>query len=947
MAIILALYILANTLYLLFNRLSDALNIDFFSAGKTSIPLLFQFMVLSHTGIGILLVVLMLTFGILHLPRVWRMYRNKSGLSGIAYMVVGLALGITGLFILTSAASRENSWAWWVHVTCAVLAPAGYIFHRLSSRVNKPGIHMLRQFGLGVFTLLVLLIVWHGFTNTDIILTDEARQAMEKGLHEGPGAKYRNVEEYHADDFVPGGFIPPESPFFPSGVTTTTGGYLPSRIITRGELGEDEDIKRELEKYGFVKDIPIGASTCQRCHQDIVAQWEASAHRFASFNNPFYEATITDLRETTNGTNEWVDKHIQQYKGIGADGVGRAKSKFCSGCHDPALMLAGKMDQPIDRNLPDAQAGLTCLACHAIDKIHDQIGNGNYNIADEQEDPYVFPTSKDGTIGAFLHDAAIKAKPDVHMQQMMKPVFSKSEYCMTCHKVSLPESINNYRWLRGQDEYDNWHDSGISLNASRTFYLPPAKRQCQDCHMPPEPAPLGDVAAKDGMVRSHRFIAVNTALPFLRNDTATIKRIEQFLQNEKLGVDIFAVSSESLSSPIMAPDQNKLVLKAGEVITVDVVVRNKGVGHTFPGGTNDSNEGWLEFTVKDQQGATLLISGQIEANGHLDTMAHVFKAVFVDKNGRPIHKRNAQDIHVNVFSNVIGPGTADIAHYSFSVPLELAGKQLQMEARLLWRKFDQHYLEFAYKKNPEGFKQFKEIPTLPITEIAKDILNFTVSPDSTGTSKIPLKELSSEWIRFNDYGIGLLLENDTRGATRAFEMVSRLQPERLDGPLNLAKTALNEGNIEEAYRHLRKCEEIKKGDPQVAWVWARVRQEDGLYEDAIAAYQHVLKSFPEDRAAWKQLGRTYYLDAQYKKSMEAYNSVLTIDPEDRETYYHLSLNYRALGDEVSARIMEKAFTYYQVDESAAETASTFRLKDQGANLMAQDIRIHQLTFRKR
>ena len=103
--------------------------------------------------------------------------------------------------------------------------------------------------------------------------------------------------------------------------------------------------------------------------------------------------------------------------------------------------------------------------------------------------------------------------------------FAKDEQpalCLTCHKVSLDVPVNDYRWLRGQNEYDNWHDSGVAQNAARTFYRPrdpitgqPVKKNCQDCHMPLEDAPLGDVSAKDGKVRSHRFIAVNTALPAL------------------------------------------------------------------------------------------------------------------------------------------------------------------------------------------------------------------------------------------------------------------------------------------------------------------------------------------------------------------------------------------------------------------------------------------------
>ena len=743
--------------------------------------------------------------------------------------------------------------------------------------------------------------------------------------------------------------MPPQSPFFPAATTTTSGDYLPSRIITRNDLGVEEVLKEEIDSYGFVKDTRIGASTCQRCHADIVEQWASSVHRFSSFNNPFYEASIVALRADTLRPNPWVEQHIASFPEIGEKGTGRTKSKWCSGCHDPALMLAGKMNLPIDREWAESQAGLTCLACHSIDKIHDVTGNGNYNIADEQEDPYLFANAPTGSLGAFLHDAAIKAKPTVHKRQMLKPFFRTSEFCASCHKVSLREQVNNYRWIRGQNEYDNWHDSGVALNASRTFYLPTAALSCQDCHMPPEPAVLNDVAAKNGVVKSHRFLSVNTALPFLRGDTTSIRMIEEDLRRGKMRVEIFALTTESEPQSILSIANQTPPLPTGETVMVDVVVRNLGVGHTFPGGTNDSNEGWLEFSVIGEDGTTLTISGYIEESGHLDPMAHVFKAVMVDKEGTPIQQRNAQDIRTTVFANVIGPGTADIAHYEFAIPDELAGQKLTLQARLMWRKFDRPFTEFAYHMSPEGFKQFDDVPDLPITEIASHAITLPVEDRSLAASSVPalpvaLSENDTDWIRYNDYGIGLLLENDTRGASRAFAEVAKLAPDRVDGPLNLAKTALQDGNLERAYEYLRQCEDIKVGDPRVAWVWARVRQEDGLYEDAIAAYRYVLESFPNDRAAWRQLGRTYYLDQQHEASIEAYKEALRIDPEDREAHYHLMLNYRALGESEKAAQFEAAFEFYQIDEAAFETARTYRLTNPGANLMAQDIRIHRLTL---
>ena len=1050
-ALVLAAFMLANTAYLLINRLADGLGWEFFAVGETSLPKLFQAMVLTHTGVGLLLATLMLAFLAAHLPKVWKRRHRASVLSGILYAVAGLTLAVTGLFILTAAASRDHRWAWWAHVLCAALVAAGYVVHRLVSYARPPGTSF-RRFGLAVAGGMAILVAAHGFTHRGIELTAEAQAAREGGLQSGAGSKSRDVGEFadseyaaeytadanaygtgppdsaglpegtyradaadrpdgtaYTDDaglsaftggpivaggYVPPDFVPPESPFFPSAATTTSGGYLPVRIITRDDpASPPEEVASEVDRHGFVFETPIGAETCIRCHADIVEQWSKSAHRFASFNNPFYEATINDMRRNATVPNPWVERHMRQFS-VEPDGVGRVKSKWCSGCHDPALMLAGQMDGEIDRSSVEAQAGLTCLACHAIDEVHDQTGNGNYNIADEQEDPYLFADAKPGNLGAFLHDAALKAKPTVHKRQLLKPVFREPEFCAACHKVSLTEPVNNYRWLRGQDEFDAWHDSGVSLNASRTFYLPPAKRICQDCHMPLEPATRGDVSAKDGMVRSHRFLAVNTALPFLRGDEETIRRIEAFLRDEKLSVDLFALRSAPVagrpaasggagaSGGARAPvgfeapqesgdalfplDREAPVLRPGERVTVDVVVRNKGVGHTFPGGTNDSNEGWLELALLDRESRVLAISGEVDEDGHLDPMAHVYKSVILDRSGRPIDRRNAADIHVTAAANVIGPGTADVGHFEFTVPAELAGQTLTLRARLLWRKFNRPYSEFAFAENPEGFKRFSEVPHLPITEIASDEVELRVgepaagathpsqpaqSPEPPAPATSPTEadepaeppEDPSQWTRYNDYGIALFREGNTRAAVPAFERVAELQPEQVDGPLNLARVALQEGDIEAAYGFLRRAEEIRSGDARVAWVWGGTLQEDGRYGEAALAYRRVLDDFPEDRAAWRSLGRTLYLDGQFEEALVAFDHVLEIDPEDRVAHYHRMLCFRALGRETEAEAAAAAYERYRIDETAQAIAGPFRLAHPGVNLMAQQIHTHDVT----
>ncbi|MDZ7344599.1 MAG: hypothetical protein ONA90_08785, partial [candidate division KSB1 bacterium] len=226
-AVVLAVFMLANTAYLLLNRLADALDWNFFAVGETSLPKLFQTMVLTHTGVGLLLAVLMLVFAISHLFKVWKRHHQSSVISGISLVTSSVILVVTGLFILTAAASRENRWAWWAHVICAALVPAGYIIHRLESYARPPKAAFGR-FAIAVATVLAILVIGHSFTHRDIVRTSEAQFAMEKGLNSGPGAKGRDVAKFTESLFVPAAFVPPASPFFPSSATTTSGGYLPS-----------------------------------------------------------------------------------------------------------------------------------------------------------------------------------------------------------------------------------------------------------------------------------------------------------------------------------------------------------------------------------------------------------------------------------------------------------------------------------------------------------------------------------------------------------------------------------------------------------------------------------------------------------------------------------------------------------------------------------------------
>lgn len=923
------LAMLANAIFLLLFRVTEAT--EQFRLPPDTLPAFYQWMVLGHTLLGTALTPCALGFAMWHLGRAWTRRHGVAVGTGAGLILAMLGLMITGFFIMSAANSRDNRPQYWTHIGLGVGLPAVYIIHRVTS-VVKPTWASIGRALSGATAVAILCLGIHVIT---LPSRSDRGIAIDHGTVMATIPNDALLKDKSRDPFLPfASFtdVSPESRFFPSPATTATGEWMASAVVTRGELPDPQQLKDEVAKYGFVQNIQIGAMTCNRCHQDIVEQWSKSAHRFSSMNNPFYRAAFLAMREQP--------------------GVGKQPSQWCSGCHEPALMLAGEIGKDFDPDGPNAQAGLTCLSCHAMDSLHNRTGNGAYNIPDDRDSPYLFDHTSSGVLRE-IGDIVIKAKPNVHKERLLKPFFRTSEYCATCHKVGLDVPVNKYRWFRGQNEYDNWHDSGVAQNAARTFYRPrdpitgaPVKKNCQDCHMPLEEAPLGDVSAKGGKVKSHRFLAVNTALPALRGDTDTIRRIEEFLQDEKMRIDVFALrrlgAEDTEKEIITALDRTQPMLVPGERVEVHVVVRNKGVGHTFPGGTNDSNEGFVEFIVEqdgEREGAGKLFhSGWIGPDQHLDPAAHRYGAVVVAHDGTEAKLRNPQDFHATLYANVIGPSTSDVVRYQFVVPESAAGGTIDLVAHLKWRKFKQHYTDFVFAKTTA-----KKID-LPITTIesAKVTLKVAKKGEAVGPTPPPVYASPDQWIRPNDYGIAMMLKGDTRLAAIGFAEVQRVAPAKVDGWRNLARNALTDGNVARALELLQKCEEIAPGDRQTAWVWGNALQDDGRYGQAIEAYKTVLDEFPEDRDTWRRLGRTLYLDQQFAASLEAYGMVLAIDPEDREAHYHRMLNYQALGKSAEAAEAGKAYAKYQIDESAQALTNDFRHKDPHANLETNPIHAHEL-----
>jgi hypothetical protein len=444
------------------------------------------------------------------------------------------------------------------------------------------------------------------------------------------------------------------------------------------------------------------SKACERCHADIYKQWESSAHHFSSFNNQWYRKSI---------------EYMQDVAGV-------PPSKWCAGCHDPALLFSGKFDTPIRQieNTPEAKAGLSCLMCHSIVEVKSTMGQGDFVL--EYPKLHKLAASENPVVRA-LHDFVVRLNPEPHRRTFLKPFMKTqtAEFCSTCHKVHLDVPVNRYRWVRGFNEYDNWQASGVSGQGARSFYYPANSMQCADCHMPQLRS--SDDGNIGGYVHSHRFPGANTAVPTANQDAVQLELSKKFLQDKQVSVDIFAISpSQKDSNAQKAAQASKPELStafavgeeadtslpqgpAGEVraltaplgrvdaavrrgddVRLDVVVRTRKVGHFFPGGTIDAFDVWLELQATDEKGQTIFWSGQVEdgGKGPVEKGAHFYRALLIDDHGNSINKRNAWANRASVYVHLIPPGAADTAHYRLRIP-ENSGEKITLHAKLNYRKF--------------------------------------------------------------------------------------------------------------------------------------------------------------------------------------------------------------------------------------------------------------------
>ncbi len=917
----------------------------------------YHVMVVAHLVAGIVLAVLVALRG---LPILVRRLGDGGALRGALLVVAALAgiasLG-TALRLAVTGTATPYRTLLSVHIGASVLtlgaAAAAWILAGGGTRA--------RRAAWGLVVALLFPIAMRGY--------DQVRPAHVAVIVNPTTAPLS------ADDEGGG----KGSPFFPSSVTTVGNRFVP------------EDFFLESKACGN-----------KGCHPDITAQWDSSMHHFSSFNNQWYRKSIEYMQEVVGtGPSKWcggchdqsvlltgrMDTPIvqqidtpQAQAGIGClvchsivhvrDTMGQGgyvleypemhklvatKSPALHRLHDYMVRLdPGPHKATMLKRFHRESRAEFCSACH---KVHLDVPVNHYRWFRGFNEYDAWQQS-----GVSGQGARAFYYPD------------KPKDCGTCHMPLVQSAdagnvgglVHSHRFPAANTAVPFANHDDAQLKATQDFLRAniltvdifaalDATRAAGGGASPAGGAGAAVVAA-DEPVAATMFPDLPDGGP--AGGAATPAR--------RPGEAPIVVAPLDRAAPFMRP---------GGAYRIDVVARTRNIGHFFPGGTVDAFDVWLELKAEDAGGRVFYWSGFIEDGGHgpVDRSAHRYRSLMVDARGNPINKRNAWATRALVYARLIPPGAADVGRFRVEVPADAQGP-LTFTARMNYRKFSWWNTQFSFAgvrdpavrdfglspdfdDGPMIFTgetagvsgKIKAIPDLPVTVIAEDKVTVTLGPALAGTgasaasaalrAAVP-RPLALDRERFNDYGIGMLLQGDLVAARAAFETVNQVEPAYAAGFVNLGRVLVQEGDHEAARPILERALSI---DPQIAsghYFLGLSLKARGQYDDALRHFQAAAERYPRDRVVRNQIGRILFLKRRYDDAVAEFEKTLQVDPEDVPAHYNLMLCYRALGRADDEKREETLYTRFKADESAQALTGDYRRLNSEDNRERQPIHEH-------
>jgi Flp pilus assembly protein TadD len=653
------------------------------------------------------------------------------------------------------------------------------------------------------------------------------------------------------------------------------------------------------------------------CHPAAFQEWHASAHRFAN-SDPLYQASLKESVKTS-----------------GPDIRG-----WCQGCHAPGQVIRQTLG-PAEASLTARESeGVGCYACHGTVGTPTRTGNGRFILAIPRD----YPFAGDPAWRGKLHDFLIRVRPAPHQRAYLKPeLHGTSEFCSGCHRQSLTLAQNHYQFVRGPDEYGEWARGPASARSARSSGAREAQT-CQDCHFR---------AASKVSHASPRGIST---LGESADNAASLAAARSQL-HKAISLDLFAirrVRPDGLPGEVVAPlDSPRLpyTLPTGGPCLLDIVVRNEGVGHSFPAGYTDLTEAWLEVTIEDADGTRILSNGLVAAGQtNVPRDAHAYGSLALDKLGEPILKHNLPAQVTQAYHRTIPAGGADIARYRFVVPphIQKSGQKLssiRISAKLRYRSVRPDYLQWALGKAAKAGGERSGVVAPVLLTLAETTLVLPLTLSRTPAADTSINGKASIADRYMHYGEGLLAPKekpDIGGAKYAFDQAKALSSERPEPWIGAGRVFLREPDLRLAERNLRKALDLSPGNPAASAELSVVYSQQGQPERAIQTLAPLVAAFPNDAALRNDLGLAQVRAGRYAEAAESFRRSLAIDPDQYAAHHRLKLCCEVLRRAPEGRLEDSITRYMDEDQLAARLVPAYLKKHSDDARRAESFPIHTL-----
>ncbi len=651
-----------------------------------------QILVLAHVGLGLALVVLYPLYQWHHLLAWIRQRATASMMLGFGLMASVTVSIVSGVVLAWQAGFASRiSYAWdQIHLISGIAALAllgAHVVAALARRRTAARKDRELRAAMAAFSRKAL---WVSATLT-VVVVGVAALWPEKSLRMEIPDDYtlptyaQQFDEYEGNPFAP-------------------------------TYARTDDLR--LVEPGLLS----GSRSCgsANCHEQILAEWEPSAHRFAAMNPPFQEVQRRFAEERQP-----------------------SETRYCAGCHDPISLFAGAKDlHSQDLSAPGMDEGISCVACHAMSEV-DQRGNADYELTPPRK--YI----GEGGEGAvkWVSDFLIRAYPRQHLADYDRNLLRTPEYCGACHKQFIPEALNRFGLVEGQNQYDEWKNSHWHSDD------PDLDLTCSDCHMrlvadsrDPGHGEASDHrrSGDDGAHRHHGFIATNNFMPAvlkLPHWEEQVRLTEEWMRGETVipEIDHLWPRGPVAGLRVQAPEE----VSAGDWMDIRITVANRKAGHNFITGPLDFVRSWIHLRVVDENGRVLGEWGTInpetrriedepgkphEIGNPRDSGTLVLEALPIDEEGRELRQHELWRKAGGKGKRVIFPTYADAHAFRLQVPPGTVG-DLTLEVRLNYRRYRQEFLDLVLPGLEERTGTYQ--PTVTQASVSK-----VVSIRTDGLSEI-------------------------------------------------------------------------------------------------------------------------------------------------------------------------------------------------------------------